>query len=969
VVDAYLQWIGTEDVGSPNSPGTSVLNVNGADITGQLTDQHQPGESDAPWYMWRADIGPSGANLTQQGTNKYSVSGWSLIGPTGSRRNGVSVVVVYSTGACAKPNQVNLHDSFDWYWERETGTTGVMTFTFPPSPNDRDVTVWLHHAGTMHVPAQPAEAQGVEAYPDAVLPSACRGMNLWARSGTGNAPPTLVEYSNTPPTPAYGGKLVVTNPFVGANCGTTTWTWPVTSLLGWVDGQGWTPNVGGYIAPEWSIVRITYRVRAGETYLALQLESEKTGATDIMLTGESGAWFAQAVIPLEDIKLRISKTDGVTTAKPGDTLTYTIDYENYGPAPAGQTTIVDTLPAGATFVSASNGGTLSGDGKTVTWNVGTVAAGAKGQVTLTVKLDPIFPAGKTTLTNTVVISTVGEADTSDNTATDTTDVIAQATLDVEKSGAPEPVSPGDNLTYTINWTVGGDAFSQDVRLVDTLPANVSFVSADNGGVYDQNAGTVTWSLGDITPTKNGSVTLVVKVNADQQNGDTITNVATLTNRAGDRDEDTFVNTVRTTSLLTLTKTNNLAAGAKAAPGDQVIWTLGYTVEGNSISTNVTITDPLPAEVEFVSASNGGTFANGVVTWKLGNLPGGTTGSVTLTVRLKEPLVNVTEIINTATIKDDQGNTDEATDLVPVGVMPSLAVTKKNTPAGEVEPGQTITYEVCMTNTGQANAVNAVMTDVIPVNTTYVAGSATGGAAYNEGTKTLTWKKTPVAPNEKLCGTFQVRVNTVITGLTGQKNVAMKFNEWNAVTIDNTVTATADGIPPKSASVSNPLVVTVNPQIYKSVNRSAVYVGEEVIFTLTVRNDGTAAATNVVVTDQIAPQLDAATATTTQGTAVFDPNTRLLTVTIGQMNPGGTVTITIVGKAASALNGQYPYTMSNEGVVSFAEGAPRTSNRVTVTVNFEPPFEIPEPGTWLMLGTGLVGLAGYARMRAQARRRK
>jgi uncharacterized repeat protein (TIGR01451 family) len=336
---------------------------------------------------------------------------------------------------------------------------------------------------------------------------------------------------------------------------------------------------------------------------------------------------------------------------------------------------------------------------------------------------------------------------------------------------------------------------------------------------------------------------------------------------------------------------------------------------------------------------------------------------------KHYLVDVTEITNTATIEDDEGNTDEATDVVPVGLMPNLAVTKKNTPAGEVEPGDTITYEVCMTNTGKADAINAVMTDVIPVNTTYAAGSATGGATFSEATRTLTWKKSPLAPNEKLCGTFQVKVNTVITGLSGQKNVAMKFNEWNAVSIDNTVTATADGIAPKSATVSNPLVVTVNPQIYKSANRAEVYVGEEVVFTLVVRNDGTAAATNVVVTDQIPPQLDAVTATSTQGMAVFDPNTRLLTVTVGQMDPGGEVTVTIKGKAASASNGQYPYTMSNEGVVSFTEGAPRTSNRVTVTVNFEPPFEIPEPGTWLMLGTGLAGLAGYARMRAQARRRK
>ena len=65
----------------------------------------------------------------------------------------------------------------------------------------------------------------------------------------------------------------------------------------------------------------------------------------------------------------------------GTLLTFTIRYTNPGPGSAGSAVLVDTLPAGLTFVSSSPAAVVSG--QTVTWNLGNLKAGASGTLTVT----------------------------------------------------------------------------------------------------------------------------------------------------------------------------------------------------------------------------------------------------------------------------------------------------------------------------------------------------------------------------------------------------------------------------------------------------------------------------------------------------------------------------------------------------------------------------------------------------------
>jgi uncharacterized repeat protein (TIGR01451 family) len=119
----------------------------------------------------------------------------------------------------------------------------------------------------------------------------------------------------------------------------------------------------------------------------------------------------------------------------------------------------------------------------------------------------------------------------------------------------------------------------------------------------------------------------------------------------------------------------LSAGAVAPPGDPVVvltksagssavvhagdtftYTLGYTNLGPEAASHSKITDHLPSQLTFVSASNGGVYnsSSRTVTWNLGTVPvtGATPRTVTLTVKVKSSVAGGTAVVNAADFTGD-----------------------------------------------------------------------------------------------------------------------------------------------------------------------------------------------------------------------------------------------------------------------------------------------------------------------------
>ena len=157
---------------------------------------------------------------------------------------------------------------------------------------------------------------------------------------------------------------------------------------------------------------------------------------------------------------------------------YTLTASNvssYGPS-SGTVTVNDTLPPGVVPTAASGTGwACSLASQTVSCTDATsLAAGASySPITITASVAQTAPA---TITNNAIVGGGGEVDLANDTATDIASVISSADLAVTNTASPDPVTAGNNITYTQVLTNNGPSAADNATIVEAVPANTTFVS-------------------------------------------------------------------------------------------------------------------------------------------------------------------------------------------------------------------------------------------------------------------------------------------------------------------------------------------------------------------------------------------------------------------------------------------------------------------------------------------------------------
>ncbi|WP_156888952.1 isopeptide-forming domain-containing fimbrial protein [Rhodococcus sp. BH4] len=559
------------------------------------------------------------------------------------------------------------------------------------------------------------------------------------------------------------------------------------------------------------------------------------------------------------------------TVNIGQSITYTLNFENPGTAPATidyTDYLADVIDDGTVAVGAATGGlTAALNGADKIRVGGTLPAGGKGTVTYTVT---VKDGGNKVLNNYLVPGTTTPPTTCDP-ATNLCTTHPMPGFTLTKTADPvsgSTVQAGDTITYTVTGANTGKTALTPATIKDDLSAvlnNAAVVPGSLKATIDGapvaaptlSGSTLSWSA-NLPAGKSVVLTYQVKVNAGVAAGTVLNNKVTGTAKPPTGPDITPppVETNHSVPGFTLAKTADPISGSTVQAGESIKYTVTGTNTGKTKLDPVQINDDLGAVLNNAAVVPGSlkatidgasvavpTLSGTTLSWT-GVLEAGKSVVLTYEVKVNDGVAAGTVLNNkvTGTAKPPTGP-----DITPPPVetnhsVPGFTVAKTADPASGtgVNAGQTITYTVTGTNTGKTTLNPVVLTDDLSKvldNATLVDGSlkatvdGVDGAAPTLSGTTLTWTG-GLEAGKSVVLTYQVKINAGVAGGT---------------LINNKVTGTAK--PPTGPEITPPPVTTEHPvlspkiAVVKSsdpVSGSNVVAGQDIKYTLSFSNTGNGA---------------------------------------------------------------------------------------------------------------------------------
>jgi uncharacterized repeat protein (TIGR01451 family) len=497
-------------------------------------------------------------------------------------------------------------------------------------------------------------------------------------------------------------------------------------------------------------------------------------------------------VPAAD--LRLTKTVDDATPNEGQNVSYTLTLRNNGPDAATTVAVTDLLPAGLTFISATpQAGTFAAG----VWDLASVPAGSTRQLQIDARVDTqgiVTNDAEVTASGTFDPTSTPNDGAGDDFATVDIDALPPAAdLSLTKTVSNAAPAVGGSVTYTLGLHNAGPSPTDNVSVIELLPAGVTYVSSTaSRGTYDAGGGT--WTVG--TMASGATETLDIVVTVDQAGS--IVNSAEVGTSAEADPDSTPANAVAgeddqasaqlvaagsapTSADLEIVKS---ASSPVASVGDTISYAIVVTNRGPAAATGVQVLEQLPPPLQFVSArASAGAYDLGTGVWSIPVIANGASASLIVTTHV----VGTGAITNTVQIlASDQPDPDGPFNPVPggsggeqssatVSVSPPaptatrLRITK--TGPKLVKAGGTATFTVVVRNVGPVPATVVQMADCIPTGLS-LRGKLTKGKLLKGR---LVWRFGTLQPGQSRTVRIRYRVDRDARGTRGCPAVSWATN--------------------------------------------------------------------------------------------------------------------------------------------------------------------------------------------------
>lgn len=505
-------------------------------------------------------------------------------------------------------------------------------------------------------------------------------------------------------------------------------------------------------------------------------------ASDQTVTAGSNA--ARTVVSSPNVEFSKS---GPTVAAQGQTITYTLSYENVGGAEAADVLIRDTIPLSTTYLpgslailtdtewialtDASDGDQGAYISPTLLITPGTVPAGEAGLIRFSARIEDDLPQGSLIMNSATLDRRLDMPRESNLVVTRILNLL------IDKTAEQETVATGGAISYTLTYENVSETITQtNVYVREQIPDYTSLISGtvyggdlieyswDNGATWSATPPLtpvthIRWYDAAVLTNTQATVGFAARVNDTLPPNTTIQNIAHISSTETSAYFSGLIPSNQAevpTVDLWLDKSANQPLGR---PGGLISYTISYGNHGSADAFGVQILDTIPADTVYSAGSIWGAGADdsgNPLTWDVLTVTAGDSAQqVGYAVVLDSDLQPGDVITNTAIISNPLGMRTSDPELVTIGA--DLAILKSGSPDSVVS-GVTLTYTLAYINNGPSDVQDVYITDTLPVSVTFGGVVSSPLSDPIQAGRSLTWYAPTLAAGEGGSILFTVTVN-------------------------------------------------------------------------------------------------------------------------------------------------------------------------------------------------------------------